>query len=79
MQKHSTNKTICLESAKDASDTATELEISASKADETKDNMQKASNSLSVSNQKLKESLVSMEESVRLEADFAQKWTRLSI
>lgn len=65
-------------SAKDASDTASELEISASKADETKDNMQKASSSLSISNQKLKESLVSMEESVRLEAEFAQKMTRLS-
>ena len=65
-------------SAKDASDTAAELEISASKADETKNNMQTASKSLSVSNQKLKESLISMEESVRLEAEFAQKMTRLS-
>ena len=65
-------------SAKDASDTAAELEISASKADETRNNMQTASKSLSVSNQKLKESLVSMEESVKLEAEFAQKMTRLS-
>ena len=65
-------------SAKDASDTAAELEISASKADETRNNMQTASKSLSISNQKLKESLISMEESVRLEAEFAQKMTRLS-